>query len=221
MAHPGSLSYPSVRSSWRFFLTLLLIACISVHPVTSTRSHARSHQNDHIAGHNRLDRQFHRRQLVDEGSTATYRDADSRISDRYYDLDQDRRQLRVNDLADDRRVDGRVDGSQVTDDRHDVSQRRRQLYEADAAIRALHHHHLPSGGGGGSDGGSGSYVNMEEEAFSSSLCWSVSERRYYQSPYSTATRMSDALFERIQRYTKTHAACTAAVADWPAFFNDP
>ncbi|CAI5526083.1 unnamed protein product [Closterium sp. Naga37s-1] len=62
---------------------------------------------------------------------------------------------------------------------------------------------------------------MEEEAFSSSLCWSVSERRYYQSPYSTATRMSDALFERIQRYTKTHAACTAAVADWPAFFNDP
>ncbi|CAI5532695.1 unnamed protein product, partial [Closterium sp. Naga37s-1] len=40
-------------------------------------------------------------------------------------------------------------------------------------------------------------------------------------PYSTATRMSDALFERIQRYTKTHAACTAAVADWPAFFNDP
>ncbi|CAI5472754.1 unnamed protein product [Closterium sp. Yama58-4] len=33
--------------------------------------------------------------------------------------------------------------------------------------------------------------------------------------------MSDALFDRIQRYTKTHAACTAAVADWPAFFNDP
>ncbi|CAI5493535.1 unnamed protein product [Closterium sp. Naga37s-1] len=62
---------------------------------------------------------------------------------------------------------------------------------------------------------------MEEEAFSSSLCWSVSERRYYQSPFSTATRMSDALFERIQRYTKTHAACTGAVADWPAFFNDP
>ncbi|CAI5472766.1 unnamed protein product [Closterium sp. Yama58-4] len=48
----------------------------------------------------------------------------------------------------------------------------------------------------------------------------MSERRYYRSSYSNKARMSEALVQRLQHYSTLHAACTAPVTNWPAFFNN-
>ncbi|CAI7926514.1 unnamed protein product, partial [Closterium sp. NIES-53] len=113
---------------------------------------------------------------------------------------------------------------------HQNAQGRRLLYEPDAALRARHHRYRhdyveAASVTSDADGNLGvaadrSSTGVNADLDSPARCWSMSERRYYRSSYSNKARMSEALVQRLQHYSTLHAACTAPVINWPAFFND-